>query len=333
MSTVWFWTMAGMLAIYAALDGYDLGVGSLHLWVGRSDRERRVQLNAIGPVWNGNEVWLIAAGGMMVVAFPRLYAAAFSGFYLALMVVLWLLILRGIAIEFRGQIAHGMWSAFWDAVFCLASLLLALLLGVALGNVVRGVPIESDGFFLGSFTLMLNPYAMLTGLLSLVILAWHGLNLIRVKSDGEHAERARRWSSGFWWAAVTLAIVATAATLNLRANVRANFIAHPAAGIFPLLALAGFAVSWRADERRSFAGSTLVILGLLGAAAMTLYPVLLPSTLNPDYSLTIANSASGAHGLLVAWLANIFALCAVAVYSTYVHRAFRGKVRLGPHSY
>ncbi|HEY7856508.1 MAG TPA: cytochrome d ubiquinol oxidase subunit II, partial [Terriglobales bacterium] len=318
MSTVWFWTMAGMLAVYAALDGYDLGVGSLHLWIGRSDRERRVQLNAIGPVWNGNEVWLIAAGGMMVVAFPRLYAAAFSGFYLALMVVLWLLVLRGIAIEFRGQIAHGMWSAFWDAVFCLASLLLALLLGVALGNVVRGVPLESDGFFLGSFTIMLNPYAMLTGLLSLVILAWHGLHLIRIKSDGEHAERARRWSSGFWWAAATLAIVATAATLNLRANVSANFRAHPAAWIFPLLALAGFAASWRASERRSFAGSTLVILGLLGAAAMTLYPVLLPSTVSAAYSLTIANSASGTHGLLVAWLANVSALVAVAAYSYYV---------------
>ncbi|HXR97634.1 MAG TPA: cytochrome d ubiquinol oxidase subunit II [Terriglobales bacterium] len=333
MSGVWFWTLAGMLAIYAALDGYDLGVGSLHLWVGRSDHERRVQLNAIGPVWNANEVWLLAAGGMMVVAFPRLYAAAFSGFYLALIVVLWLLILRGIAIEFRGQIAHPLWSAFWDAAFCVASLLLALLLGVALGNVVRGVPIASDGYFLGSFTIMLNPYAMLTGLLSVVILGWHGLNLIRTKAEGAHGERARRWSSGFWWAALALAGAATVATLNLRGNMIAHFNAHPAAWIFPLLALTGFAVSRRATEGRSFAGSTMVILGLLGAAAMTLYPVLLPSTLSPDYSLTITNSASGSHGLLVAWLANISALCAVAAYSTYVHRAFRGKVRLGPHSY
>jgi cytochrome bd ubiquinol oxidase subunit II len=284
-------------------------------------------------VWNGNEVWLLAAGGMMVVAFPHLYAAAFSGFYLALIVVLWLLILRGIAIEFRGQIAHPLWSGFWDAAFCVASLLLALLLGVALGNVVRGVPIASDGYFLGSFTVMLNPYAMLTGLLSVAILGWHGLNLIRTKAEGAHAERARRWSSGFWWAALSLAVAATAATLDLRGNMLAHFSAHPAAWIFPLLALTGFAMSWRADERRSFAGSTLVILGLLGAAAMTLYPVLLPSTLNPDYSLTIANSSSGAHGMLVAWLANIFALCAVAVYSAYVHRAFRGKVRIGPHSY
>lgn len=169
MSIVWFWTLAAMLTTYAVLDGYDLGVGAIHLWVARSNPERRVSLNAIGPVWNGNEVWLIASGGMMVVAFPRLYAAAFSGFYLALIVVLWLLILRGVAIEFRGQIGHELWSGFWDATFWIASLLLALLLGVALGNVVRGLPVGADGYFNGSFALLLNPYALLTGVRKSVV--------------------------------------------------------------------------------------------------------------------------------------------------------------------
>ena len=337
MNAVWFWTLAGMLTVYAVLDGYDLGVGALHLWLGRSDEERRVQLNAIGPVWNGNEVWLLAAGGMMVVAFPRLYAAAFSGFYLALIVVLWLLVLRGVAIEFRGQIAHGMWSAFWDATFWIASLLLALLLGVALGNVVRGLPIGADGYFRGSFTLMLNPYALLAGLLSVAVLTWHGLNLMCTKAEGVLEARARRWSRAFWWAALILALAATAATLTLRRDVLASFGVHPLGWIFPLLALAGFAMSWHANKRdrasRSFAGSTLVIIGLLGAAAATLYPVLLPSTVSPDFSLTITNSASGAYGMRVAWIANALALGVVAVYTIYVHRAFRGKVRLGPHSY
>ncbi|MGH9393108.1 MAG: cytochrome d ubiquinol oxidase subunit II [Terriglobales bacterium] len=333
MNAVWFWTLAGMLTVFAVLDGYDLGVGALHLWLGRSDQERRVQLNAIGPVWNGHEVWLLAAGGMMVVAFPRLYAAAFSGFYLALIVVLWLLILRGVAIEFRGQVAHVLWSAFWDATFCIASLLLALLLGVALGNVVRGLPIGGNGYFLGSFTLMLNPYALLTGLLSLAVLAWHGLNLMRTKAEGAQEARARRWSGAFWWLALLLALAATAATAGLRREVLAGFGAHPAAWMFPLLALAGFALSWRGSDARSFAGSALVIIGLLGSAAATLFPVLLPSTLSPRFSLTIANAAAGAHGLRVAWIANLVALCAVAVYSLYVHRVFRGKVRLGPHSY
>lgn len=193
MNIVWFWTLALMLTAYAVLDGYDLGAGALHLWLARGNQERRILLNAIGPVWNGNEVWLIAAGGMMVVSFPKVYAAGFSGFYLALMVVLWLLILRGVSIEFRSQIDHELWRAFWDVGFCVGSLLISLLLGVALGNVLRGLPIRPDGYFQGTFTLLLNPYSILTGFLSLVILAWHGCNYLRVKTEGALLEKARCW--------------------------------------------------------------------------------------------------------------------------------------------
>lgn len=202
-----------------------------------------------------------------------------------------------------------------------------------LGNVVRGLPIGADGYFQGSFTLMLNPCAMLTGLLSLTVLAWHGLNLMRTKAEGDLEERARRWPGALWWAALILALAATAATLTLRRDVLASFGVHPAAWNFPLLVLAGFAMSWRGSNRRSFAGSTLAIIGLLGSAAATLYPVPLPSTVSLSFSLTIVNAASGAHAMLAAWIANVLALCAVAGYTVYVHRAFGGKVRLGPHSY
>src|SRR5579885_3703372 len=174
MNITWFWVLGAMLTAYAVLDGYDLGVGAVSLWIAKGDDQRRMALNAIGPVWNGNEVWLLAAGGMMVVSFPRVYAAGFSGFYLALMVVLWLLILRGVSIEFRSQVDHELWRAFWDVGFCVGSLLISLLLGVALGNVLRGLPIRPVGYFQGPFTLLLNPYSILTGFLSLVILAWHG---------------------------------------------------------------------------------------------------------------------------------------------------------------
>lgn len=337
MSTIWFWTLAGMLTTYAALDGYDLGVGALHLWLARDDHERRIGLNAIGPVWNGNEVWLIATGGMLVVTFPRVYAAAFSGFYLALIVVLWLLVLRGIAIEFRGQIGHALWSNFWDATFGMASLALTLLLGVALGNLVRGLPIGADGYFVGSFTLMLNPYAMLTGLLSLCVLSWHGLNFMRTKAEGELLARARRWSRPFWGAALGLALLATAATHAARPDMFANFRHYPIALALPILALCGFGwgQGWKTggSDRRSFAGSTLAIMGLLGSAAATAFPNLLRSSLAPGYSLTVYNAASGTHGLITALVANGIALTVVVSYSIYIHRVFRGAVRLGSHSY
>ncbi len=336
MNIVWFWTLGVMLTAYAVLDGYDLGVGALHLWLARGNEERRVVLNAIGPVWNGNEVWLIAAGGMMVVSFPKVYASGFSGFYLALMVVLWLLILRGVSIEFRGQIDHELWRAFWDAGFCIGSLLIALLLGVALGNVLRGLPIRADGYFQGTFTLLLNPYSLLTGILSLVVLTWHGCNYLRVKTEVDLLLRARCWSARLWSVVVLLVIAATAATLTLGPAMGRNFRLHPLALVFPLFTLIGLIGGFlcrREHDRGAFWSSTAVIVGLLTSAATTAFPNLLGSTLDPSYSLTIYNAASSPHALRVSFIANIVGMIAVVVYSTYVHRTFSGKVKLGDHSY
>ena len=192
INDAWFVVLAAMLTGYAVLDGFDLGAGILHLWLGRTADERARVIDAIGPVWNGNEVWLIAAGGAMVAAFPRLYAASFSGFYLALMLVLWLLLLRGIAIEFRHQVDSELWREAWDVVFAGSSTLLALLFGVAVGNVLRGVPLDAEGQFRGSFALMLNPFAVLAGLVSVAVLAVHGAAWIALKTDGALQARARR---------------------------------------------------------------------------------------------------------------------------------------------
>jgi len=336
MNIVWFWTLAVMLTAYAVLDGYDLGAGAVHLWLAKGNEERRIVLNAIGPVWNGNEVWLIAAGGMMVVSFPRVYASGFSGFYLALMVVLWLLILRGVSIEFRGQVDHELWRAFWDAGFCIGSLLIALLLGVALGNVLHGLPITSDGYFQGTFTLLLNPYSILTGLLSLAILAWHGSNYLRVKTEGNLLERARRWSARLWWMVLILVIAATAATLAVSATMERNFRLYPFALVFPLLTLAGLIAGFfcrHSHDHGAFRSSTAVIAGLLTSAAVTVYPNLLTSTLNPSYSLTIYNASSSAQALRASFVANIVGMIGVIVYSIYVHRTFAGKVQLRDHGY
>ncbi|HVA64472.1 MAG TPA: cytochrome d ubiquinol oxidase subunit II [Terriglobales bacterium] len=333
MNLAWFWMLAAMLTTFAVLDGYDLGVGALHLRMARGEAQRRTSINAIGPLWDGNEVWLIASGGMLVVAFPRLYAAAFSGFYLALMLVLWLLVLRGVAIEFRGHVRHPLWASFWDATFSLASLLLALLLGVALGNVVRGVPLQPGGYFLGSFALMLNPYALLTGLLSVVVLSWHGANFLRTKTESELQQRARRWSRALGWAALALALAATAATWSLRPDVLANFGHYPVALLLPALAALGWFLGRSANDCRALLGSVLAIVGLLGAAAATVVPNLLRSTLNPAFSLTVYNAAAGPHGLRVAFLANALALAAVVTYTFYIHHSFRGPARLDEHSY
>ncbi|HZT70149.1 MAG TPA: cytochrome d ubiquinol oxidase subunit II [Terriglobia bacterium] len=332
MNITWFWVLGAMLTAYAVLDGYDLGVGAVSLWIAKGDDQRRMALNAIGPVWNGNEVWLLAAGGMMVVSFPRVYAAGFSGFYLALMVVLWLLILRGVSIEFRSQVKDPLWRALWDSGFWFGSLLLALLLGVALGNVVRGLPIGPDGYFQGTFALLLNPYSLLTGILSTVLLAWHGTNYLRVKTEGALFERAVRWSRALWWAVVVMVIVVTVATFLTLAGRPRTFLLHPAAWGAPLVMLIGLVwgfLSRREDRSNSaFRASTLVIVALMITAALTVFPNLLPSTLNPAYSLNIYNAASSPHALRVSLIANAVGMIGVIVYSTYVHRVFHGKVRL-----
>ncbi|HEX2715856.1 MAG TPA: cytochrome d ubiquinol oxidase subunit II [Candidatus Acidoferrales bacterium] len=337
MNAVWFWVLGGMLTAYAVLDGYDLGVGALHLWLARTNTERRIALNAIGPVWNGNEVWLIAAGGMMVVSFPRVYASGFSGFYLALMIVLWLLIARGVSIELRGQVDHPLWRSLWDTGFWFGSALLALLLGVALGNILRGLPIGADGYFQGTFALLLNPYSLLTGALSFVVLVWHGANYLRMKTEGGLQQRAQDWSSRAWWAVAALVVITSVATFGVRPTLTANFHAYPWAWTFPLLAAAGLASSYlcrrRDRDRGAFRSSTLAIVGLMGSAAATVYPNLLTSTLDPAYSLTIYNAASSPLALRSSLIANLVGMFGVAVYSIYVHRTFRGKVRLRDHGY
>jgi cytochrome bd ubiquinol oxidase subunit II len=337
MNVVWFWVLGAMLTAYAVLDGYDLGVGTLSLWITKNDDERRLALNSIGPVWNGNEVWLLAAGGMMVVSFPRVYAAGFSGFYLALMLVLWLLILRGVSIEFRSQSKNLLWRTLWDGGFWVGSVLLALLLGVALGNVVRGLPIEPDGYFQGTFALMLNPYALLTGILSVVVLAWHGSNYLRVKTEGDLFERAVKWSGKLWWAVAAMVVVVTVATFIVLAGSPRTFQVYPVAWVIPFFILAGLVwgfLSRGADRSdAAFCSSALLIIALMLTAALTVFPNLLPSTLNPSYSLNIYNAASSPHALVVSLIANVVGMIGVIVYSTYVHRVFHGKVRLDEGHY
>jgi cytochrome d ubiquinol oxidase subunit II len=329
---LWFAVLAFMLAGYAVLDGFDLGVGALHLFIGRTAAERGRAIDSIGPVWNGNEVWLLAAGGSMVVAFPSLYAASFSGFYLALMLVLWLLLLRGISIEFRHQVSSPLWHEIWDVVFFVASLLLAVLFGVALGNVLRGVPLDADGQFQGSFALMLNPFAVLGGVLSLVTLSLHGATWLALKTDGTLQPRARRLIGPLWWATLALLGAMVAASFVVRPDFTANFTRWPILGIFPLLGIGGAIFLRRAwaqhDNRGAFLGSATLIVGILSSVAAGLFPRLLPSLPGgPHPGLDIYNAAAPVNSMRTALAIYAFGMVLVIVYLFNVYRVWKGKAQ------
>jgi cytochrome d ubiquinol oxidase subunit II len=258
MQTIWFMLVAVMIAVYVVLDGFDLGAGIVHLLVARTDRERRQVLRSIGPVWDGNEVWLLAGGGTLYFAFPALYASSFSGFYLPLMMVLWLLILRGISIEFRNHIDSLVWKPFWDVVFGGASALLAIFFGAALGNVVRGVPLDdANEFFLPLWTNfgigrevgILDWYTVLVAVAAFATLLVHGALWVALKTDGELERRARKAAQAGWWALLPLTAAITWCSFAIQPRLGASFGARPWGYVFPLLAVAGL-IGMRALDRR-----------------------------------------------------------------------------------
>ena len=341
METVWFILIALMLTAYVVLDGFDLGAGIISPLVARNHDERRLILRAIGPVWDGNEVWLIASGGALFFAFPLLYASSFSGFYLPLMIVLWLLMLRGVGVELRSHVSDPLWWSFFDFVFSVSSLLLAIFFGAAIGNVVRGVPLNSDGYFFEAlwtnFRVGTNPgildwYTVLTGLLALVTLTVHGSHYIAVKTEGEVHNRARRVALFGWLMLVLLTALSLVATIYVRPQILDNFRQSFWGWIIPVLVFGSLVFMpifrRRGRDLAAFLASTAYIVSMLGGAAFALYPNLLLASTNPSYSLTIHNAKTGAYGLtvgLVWWLVGI----ALAIgYFTFIYRMFRGKVGL-----
>jgi cytochrome d ubiquinol oxidase subunit II len=331
INEIWFVVLAGMLTIYAVLDGFDLGVGALHLLLARSREERATAISAIGPVWNGNEVWLIAAGGSLVVAFPHVYAAAFSGFYLALMLVLWLLVARGLSIEFRHQVDDALWRQAWDVAFSLASILLAILFGVALGNVMRGVPLDASGEFQGSFALLLNPFSVLAGILSLAVLALHGSAYLAMKTDGQMHARAVRAVRRLWWPVTALIVAMVAASFPVRPNFGSNFVQAPGWFLVPALGAACFvalrAFSSAGADRRAFLASAGTIAGILGSVAIGLFPRLLAAPAGgTGPSLDIYNAAAPPHSLRVALGIYLVGMGIVVIYLTRIYKVWSGKV-------
>jgi cytochrome d ubiquinol oxidase subunit II len=347
METLWYFLIALMLTMYVILDGFDLGAGIAHLFVARTDDERRVVMRSIGPVWDGNEVWLLAAGGSLFLAFPLLYASSFSGFYLPLMIVLWLLILRAISLEFRGHLENAVWKPFWDAVFAGSSILLAVLFGAALGNVVRGVPLDGQGWFfaplwttfgLGGPELgILDWYTVLVGVSALAALTHHGALWLVYRTTGPVRERSLWLAALSWWPLAALVVLLTAVTFGVQPHVAARMGGQPLGLVFPLLALAGLAGSllWRHQgrEKAAFLASCAFLAGILLSAAFGLYPNVLPAVNDPANSLTVHNAAAAPYGLRVALIWWIPGMLLVAGYSTFVYRRFSGKVTLEEEGY
>jgi cytochrome d ubiquinol oxidase subunit II len=316
-----------MLGTYVLLDGYDLGVGIVHLFVARTDSERAATIASIGPFWNGNEVWLIAAGGALFGFFPLVYASAFSGFYLPFMVVLWLLMFRGIALELRGHIANELWYRFFDVTFALASGLLALLFGVALGNVVRGVPLGRSHYFEGTFTFLLNPYSVGVGLLAVAALALHGAAWIAMRVDGPAAERASRAVRIVSPIVAVLAAAITYATFHVRSP-WPNLLAMPWIALAPLASCAGLfgVIAIREQPGRTFAASTLFLAGMLASAAATLFPYLLPGFPSADGGLSIYTIPASPNVLATMLPVVIAGLAIVGAYRAFIAGRFaRGR--------
>jgi len=339
MGFIWFWLVAVMIVAYVVLDGFDLGVGVLHLFLVRTEADRRATLGSIGPVWDGNEVWLLAGGGTLYFAFPLLYASAFSGFYLPLMIVLWLLILRGVSIELRNHVEVGVWRGLLDGLFGLSSALLTIFFGAALANVLRGVPLQADGYFFlplwtnwqpGVHPGILDWYTVIGGLLALVALTLHGALWLSIKTTGELEQRARRIVTPLWLALLVLTAVSLVATIAVRPTSLDNYFNFPLTFAVPVGVVASLGGVWffnrKAKPVRAFLSSCLYLFFMLAGACWGLYPTLLPATTGTDRSITLSSALSGPHTLAVGLVWWSFGMLLAIGYFVLVYGTFRGKM-------
>lgn len=336
---VWFWLVAIMITGYVVLDGFDLGAGVLHLLIARTEQERRTIIRTVGPVWDGNEVWLIAGGGTLFFAFPLLYASSFSGFYLPLMIVLWLLILRGIGIELRSHLKAVVWQGFFDGCFSLSSLLLTVFFGAALGNVVRGVPLGREGYFflplwtnwnVGAQPGVLDWYTVIAAVLSLVALTLHGAHYVAMKTSGELSLRARRVAARLWPALLLLTLASLWATLAIRPQLLDNYRRYPILFLIPVIVAGSLAAMMmfraKGNDKAAFLSSSVYLIFMLVGAAAAFYPNLLVSTTDPALNITVYNAAAGPYSLSLGLIWWGFGMALAIGYFVFVYRMFRGKV-------
>jgi len=328
LQLTWFVLWGVLWAVYFMLDGFVIGLQMISAGIAKSDTERRILINAVGPVWDGNEVWLITAGGATFAAFPRTYALMFSYLYTALLLLLFALIIRGVSFEFRGKVDSADWRASWDKAIVVTGFLLALLFGVAFGNIFKGLPMDAAGYH-GTFVSLLNPYGLLTGALFLTLFALHGALYAAVKTTGELCRRAEMLAAKLWLPVLVVA-VAFLAYSKVGTKLLDNYFSMPALAVIPLVAVGSLlAVKLFMAKKawhRAFAASCATVLFVAFTGVAGLYPNLIPSSLDPAWSLTIFNSSSSQYTLtIMAVVAFVFVPIVIA-YKIWVYRVFRARV-------
>jgi cytochrome d ubiquinol oxidase subunit II len=336
LNTTWFFLIAVLFAGYAILDGFDLGVGILHLF-SKNEIEKRTNVAAIGPVWDGNEVWLLTAGGALFAAFPIVYAQVFSAFYLALMLLLLALIARAVSFEFRSQVDSPGWRKVWDLSFGLGSFVPALLYSVAVGNILRGVPIEADGSLHISFFALLNPYSIVVGLTGVAMFIMQGAGYMTMKTDGEHREKMVVASNRAWMAFVVLFLIATIYTYFEANYLFEGVLSNPLFWVFFLLMLAAIGyfpvASKKGKNMQAFLASSAIILSVVGLSGVSLFPKMVPSSIDLAYSLTCYNASSTPLTLKTMLIIALLGMPIVIGYTIFIYRVFKGKVVLDKGHY
>ncbi len=328
LQITWFVLWAVLWAVYFMLDGFVLGTGFMSGLIAKDDTEKRIMINAVGPVWDGNEVWLLTAGGATFAAFPTTYALMFSYLYTALLLLLFSLIVRGVAFEFRGKIDSPEWKSTWDTAIMVSSFLPALLFGVAFGNIFAGLPMDATGYHGGLFSL-LNPYGIVTGLLFVLLFAVHGALYTSVKTVGALSQRAFDTAKLLWIPLLLIAVVFLGYT-GYATKLYANYLKMPVLFLIPLvavLALVGVQAFIIANKPlKAFASSCVTILFVVFTGVTGLFPNLIPSTLDPAYSLTIYNSSSSQYTLTIMTVVAFIFVPTVIIYKIFVYRIFRAPV-------
>jgi len=336
LNAIWFVLIGVLFTGYAMLDGFDLGVGALHLFT-KSDEERRVMLNAIGPVWDGNEVWLVTGGGALFAAFPNVYATVFSGFYLAFVLLLVALIFRAVAIEFRSKQPMRWWRRMWDIGFSAGSILSSFLIGVAMGNIAWGIPIDDRGEFAGTFWSLLHPYALLLGVTTVALFMMHGAIYALIKTAGPLHDKLRGWINQCMIFFIVCYAVTTMATLLYVPHMAARLRANPwlfSIALANMLAIANIPREiHRGNDWRAFLSSCAVMLTLMGLFGLEMFPNLVFSNPNPAHSLDIHNAASSPKTLGIMLTMAGIGVPVVVAYTVSIYWIFRGKVRLDQMSY
>jgi cytochrome d ubiquinol oxidase subunit II len=328
LQVIWFVLWAVLWAVYFMLDGFVLGTGMLHYVLGRSDQERKVLIRTVGPVWDGNEVWLLTAGGATFAAFPRTYALMFSYLYSALLLLLFALIIRGVSLEFRGKLDREGWKRSWDVGIFTGSALPALLLGVAFGNIFSGLPMDESGYH-GSLLSLLNPYGLLTGSLFVLLFLTHGSLYVCVKTEGDLRGRSSALAGRLWYAELAVAVLflaATAFATNLYDNYVSTplLLAAPAVAVAALVGIKLFLATGR--DLAAFASSCVTIVAVVATGVAGLFPNLIPSSIDAAHSLTIFNSSSSPYTLKIMTAVALLFVPIVIAYKNWVYRVFRAPV-------